>query len=142
MKGSYGKAFKAIREDEIAARSMGINLFKHKVLSFTFGSFLAGIGGGGLLAALLGTIDPNMFRIVLTFNILLIVVLGGLGSIKGSVIAAIIVTTMMELLRFLDEAINIGSIHIKGIPGMRMVIFSIILMVVVVVRKEGLLKEN
>lgn len=141
MKGSYGKAFKAIREDEIAARSMGINLFKHKVLSFTFGSFLAGIGGG-LLAALLGTIDPNMFRIALTFNILLIVVLGGLGSIKGSVIAAIIVTTMMELLRFLDEAIDIGSIHIKGIPGMRMVIFSIILMVVVVFRKEGLLKES
>lgn len=141
MKGSYGKAFKAIREDEIAARSMGINLFKHKVLSFTFGSFLAGIGGG-LLAALLGTIDPNMFRIVLTFNILLIVVLGGLGSIKGSVIAAIIVTTMMEVLRFLDQSIDIGSIHIKGIPGMRMVIFSIILMVVVVARKEGLLKES
>jgi branched-chain amino acid transport system permease protein len=141
MKGSYGKAFKAIREDEIAARSMGVNLFKHKVMSFTFGSFLAGIGGG-LLAALLGTIDPNMFRIVLTFNILLIVVLGGLGSIKGSIISAIVVTVMMEALRFLDESINIGSLHIEGIPGMRMVIFSIILMVVVVVRKEGLLKES
>ena len=141
MKGSYGKAFKAIREDEIAARSMGINLFKHKVMSFTLGSFLAGIGGG-LLAALLGTIDPNMFRIVLTFNILLIVVIGGLGSIKGSVISAIIVTIMMEVLRFLDQSINIGSIHIEGVPGMRMVIFSIILMVVVVVRKEGLIKES
>lgn len=141
MDGSYGKAFKAIREDEIAARSMGINLFKHKVMSFTFGSFLAGIGGG-LLAALLGTIDPNMFRIVLTFNILLIVVLGGLGSIKGSVISAIIVTVMMETLRFLDQSINLGFIQIKGIPGMRMVIFSIILMVVVIFRKEGLLKES
>ena len=141
MDGSYGKAFKAIREDEIAARSMGINLFKHKVMSFTFGSFLAGIGGG-LLAALLGTIDPNMFRIVLTFNILLIVVLGGLGSIKGSVISAIIVTVMMETLRFLDQSINLGFIHLKGIPGMRMVIFSIILMVVVIFRKEGLLKES
>lgn len=141
MKGSYGKAFKAIREDEIAARSMGINLFKHKVMSFTFGSFLAGIGGG-LLAALLGTIDPNMFRIALTFNILLIVVLGGLGSIKGTTISAIIVTIMMEGLRFLDESINIGPIHIEGVQGMRMVVFSIILMVVVIVRKEGLLKES
>lgn len=141
MDGSYGKAFKAIREDEIAARSMGINLFKHKVMSFTFGSFLAGIGGG-LLAALLGTIDPNMFRITLTFNILLIVVLGGLGSIKGSVISAIIVTVMMEALRFLDESINLGFVQIKGVPGMRMVIFSIILMVVVIFRKEGLLKES
>lgn len=141
MDGSYGKAFKAIREDEIAARSMGINLFKHKVMSFTFGSFLAGIGGG-LLAALLGTIDPNMFRITLTFNILLIVVLGGLGSIKGSVISAIIVTVMMEALRFLDESINLGFVQIKGVPGMRMVIFSIILMVVVIFKKEGLLKES
>ncbi|CCQ93147.1 Inner-membrane translocator [[Clostridium] ultunense Esp] len=141
MDGSYGKAFKAIREDEIAARSMGINLFKHKVMSFTFGSFLAGIGGG-LLAALLGTIDPNMFRITLTFNILLIVVLGGLGSIKGSVISAIIVTVMMEALRFLDESINLGFVQLKGVPGMRMVVFSIILMVVVIFRKEGLLKES
>lgn len=141
MEGSYGKAFKAIREDEIAARSMGINLFKHKVMSFTFGSFLAGIGGG-LLAALLGTIDPNMFRITLTFNILLIVVLGGLGSIKGSVISAIIVTVMMEALRFLDESINLGFVQLKGVPGMRMVVFSIILMVVVIFRKEGLLKES
>lgn len=141
MEGSYGKAFSAIREDEIAARSMGINLFTHKVMSFTFGSFLAGIGGG-LLAALLGTIDPNMFRIVLTFNILLIVVLGGLGSIKGSVVSAIIVTIAMEALRFLDESINLGFIQLKGVAGMRMVIFSIILMAVVIFRKEGLLKEN
>ena len=141
MKGSYGKAFKAIREDEIAAQSMGINLFKHKVLSFTFGSFLAGIGGG-LLAALLGTIDPNMFRITLTFNILLIVVLGGLGSIKGTTIAAIIVTVMMEGLRFLDESITIGSFHIEGVQGMRMVVFSVILMLVVIIRKEGLIKES
>lgn len=141
MKGSYGKALKAIREDEIAARSMGIDLFKHKVMSFTIGSFFAGVGGG-LLAALLGTIDPNMFRFALTFNILLIVVLGGLGSIKGSVISAVIITTMMEVLRFLDETINLGFVKIEGVPGMRMVVFSIILMIVVVVRKEGLLKEN
>ena len=141
MEGSYGKAFNAIREDEIAARSMGINLFTHKVMSFTFGSFLAGVGGG-LLAALLGTIDPNMFRIVLTFNILLIVVLGGLGSIKGSVVSAIIVTIAMEALRFLDESINLGFVKLEGVAGMRMVIFSIILMAVVIFRKEGLLKEN
>ncbi len=84
-----------------------------------------------------------MFRIALTFNILLIVVLGGLGSIKGTTISAIIVTIMMEGLRFLDESIDIGSIHIEGVQGgMRMVVFSIILMIVVVVRKEGLIKES
>lgn len=141
IKGSYGKAFKAIRDDEIAAQSMGIDLFKHKILSFTIGSFLAGIGGG-LLGNLLGTIDPNMFRFTLTFNILLIVVLGGLGSIKGTVVSAVIITILMEALRFLDESINIGFIHLEGIPGMRMVIFSILLMVVVIFKKEGLMKES
>ena len=126
----------AIREDEVAARAMGINLFKHKVMSFAFGSFFAGVAGG-LLAALLGTIDPNMFRITLTFNILLIVVLGGLGT----VVAAVIVTVMMEALRFLDESINLGFVQLQGIPGMRMVVFSIILILTVVVGKEGLLKK-
>ncbi len=140
MKGSYGKAFMAIREDEVAARSMGVNLFKHKVMSFTFGSFLAGVAGG-LLAALLGTIDPNMFRITLTFNILLIVVLGGLGSIGGTVVSAVIVTVMMEALRFLDESINLGFVQLKGVPGMRMVVFSIILILVVIIRSKGFLQR-
>ena len=141
MKGSYGIAFKSIKDDEIAAQAMGINLFKHKIMSFTIGSFLAGIGGG-LLGNLLGTIDPNMFRFPLTFNILLIVVLGGLGSIKGTTIAAVIITIMMEALRFLDESINLGFVSFEGIPGMRMVVFSVLLMAVVIFRKEGLLKES
>ncbi|SCL87167.1 branched-chain amino acid ABC transporter permease [Sporanaerobacter sp. PP17-6a] len=141
MKGSYGIAFKSIKDDEIAAQAMGINLFKHKIMSFTIGSFLAGIGGG-LLGNLLGTIDPNMFRFPLTFNILLIVVLGGLGSIKGTTVAAVIITIMMEALRFLDESINLGFVSFEGIPGMRMVVFSVLLMAVVIFRKEGLLKES
>ncbi|HBG01619.1 MAG TPA: branched-chain amino acid ABC transporter permease, partial [Firmicutes bacterium] len=140
MKGTYGKAFLAIREDEVAARAMGIGLFKHKVMSFAFGCFFAGVAGG-LMAGLLGTIDPNMFRITLTFNILLIVVLGGLGKIGGTVISAVIVTVMMEALRFLDESINLGFVQLKGIPGMRMVVFSIILIFVVIVRERGFLKR-
>ena len=141
MESSYGKAFKAIREDEIASRSMGINLFKHKIMSFTIGSFFAGVGGG-LLAALLGTIDPNMFKFALTFNILLIVVLGGMGNIKGTVVSAIVVTVAMEALRFLDESINLGFMVIQGVPGMRMVIFSIILMLVVIFKKDEKGKGN
>lgn len=140
MKGTYGKAFLAIREDEIAARSMGINLFKHKVMSFAFGCFFAGVAGG-LMAGMLGTIDPNMFRITLTFNILLIVVLGGLGQIGGTIISAVIVTVMMEALRFLDEAMDLGFVQIKGIPGMRMVVFSIILIIVVIIREKGLVRR-
>jgi branched-chain amino acid transport system permease protein len=136
MEGSYGKALKAIREDEIAARSMGINLFKHKVMSFTLGSGLAGIGGG-LLAVSLGTIDPTLFKFALTFNILLIVVLGGMGSIKGTVFSAIIVTIAMEGLRFLDQAMDLGFLVTPALPGLRMVVFSLILMIVIIFKKDN-----
>lgn len=139
MDSSYGKAFKAIREDEIAARSMGIDLFKHKVMSFTLGSFLAGIGGG-LLGVSLGTINPALFKFALTFNILLIVVLGGMGNISGTVISAIIITVSMEALRFLDEAINLGFMITPALPGLRMVVFSLILMIVVIFKKDGFVK--
>lgn len=138
IKGSYGRALKAIREDEVAAEAMGINLFKHKVMSFVIGAFFAGVGGA-LLGNLLGTIDPLMFRFILTFNILLIVVLGGIGSITGSVISAVVVTVAMEGLRVLDGDINIGYIHIEGIPGMRMVVFSALLMIVILFYNQGLM---
>ncbi|TGE32174.1 branched-chain amino acid ABC transporter permease [Desulfosporosinus sp. Sb-LF] len=138
INSSYGRAFKAIREDEIAAESMGISLFKHKVIAFTIGAFFAGIGGG-LLGSLLGTIDPLMFRFLLTFNILLIVILGGMGSMTGTIIAAFIITIGGEALRFLDESMTIGSLVIPGISGMRMVVFSALLMMVVLFFNRGIM---
>jgi len=138
---SYGRAFKAIREDEIAAEAMGIDLFKHKMMAFVIGSFFAGIGGA-LLGHLMGTIDPLMFRFLLTFNIILIVVLGGIGSITGSVIAAVVVTISMEALRVLDADLQISGYIIKGIPGTRMVVFSALLMIVILFYQRGLMGTN
>lgn len=138
VNSSYGKAFKAIREDEIAAESMGIDLFKHKVLAFVIGAFFAGVGGG-LLASLQGAVNPLMFRFVLTFNVVLIVVLGGMGSMSGSVISAFVVTSGLETLRVLDEAIRIGPINLPGISGLRMVVFSTLLMIVVIFFQNGLM---
>ena len=138
IKSSYGRAFKSIRDNEIAAEAMGINVFGMKVLSFTISSFLAGIGGG-LLAHYLTTIDPKQFIFLKTFDILLIVVLGGVGSITGSIIAAIVVTVSMEALRFLDGPLNLGFMTTNGIPGLRMVFFSALLMIVVIFRQQGLM---
>lgn len=138
IKSSYGRAFKSIRDNEIAAESMGINVFGMKVLSFTISSFLAGIAGG-LLAHYLTTIDPKQFIFLKTFDILLIVVLGGVGSITGSVVAAIVVTISMEALRFLDGPLNLGFMVTNGIPGLRMVFFSALLMIVVIFRQQGLM---
>jgi ABC-type branched-chain amino acid transport system, permease component len=138
ISSSYGRALKAIREDEVAAESMGISLFKHKVLSFMIGAFFAGVGGG-LLGNLLGTIDPLMFRFILTFNILLIIVLGGMGSITGTIISAFVITTAGEALRFLDESMDLGFVVIPGIPGLRMVVFSGLLIIVVLFFSNGLM---
>lgn len=141
IKSSYGRALKAIREDEIAAEAMGINLFKNKLFALIVSAFMAGVGGA-LLGHLMGTIDPLMFRFILTYNILLIVVVGGVGSITGSVIGAIIVTVAMEALRVLDGNIDLGFIQIQGIPGMRMVVFSILLMVVILFFRRGIMGTN
>lgn len=126
-KSSYGRALMAIRDDEIAAAAVGVKVFRHKVISFTIASFFAGIGGG-MLAALVGTISPVQFQFILTFNILLIVVLGGMGNIWGNVISAVIVTAALEWLRILDET--------SGLPGLRMVVFSAILMLFIIFRRD------
>ena len=141
IRSSYGRAFKAIRDNEIAAESMGINVFGTKVLSFAISSGLAGIAGG-LLAHHLTTIDPKQFIFLKTFDILLIVVLGGVGSITGSVISAIVVTVAMEALRFMDGPLNLGFMVTAGTPGLRMVFFSFLLMVVVIYRQQGLMGTN
>jgi branched-chain amino acid transport system permease protein len=138
IRSSYGRAMKAVRDDEIAAGAMGVNVFRVKVASFTASSFMAGVGGA-LLGHVLTTIDPKMFTFMLTFNILLVVVVGGIGSITGSVVSAIAITVLMEALRFLDGPIDLGVVQLDARPGLRMVVFSILLMVVVLFRQRGLM---
>lgn len=136
---SYGRAFKAIREDEIAAEAMGIDLFKHKSLAFMLSAFFAGIGGG-LYAALLGTVDPKNFLFTLTYNFLLIIVLGGMGSITGSMIGSILVTAGLEFLRIFDEPLELFGVAIPLFrPGFRMVIFSVLLMALVLFWRRGIM---
>ncbi|HET9554297.1 MAG TPA: branched-chain amino acid ABC transporter permease [Anaeromyxobacteraceae bacterium] len=137
-RSSYGRAMKAVRDDEIAAGAMGVDVFRVKVVSFTVSSFMAGVGGA-LLGHLLTTIDPKMFTFMLTFNILLVVVLGGIGSISGSIISAVVVTILMEALRFLDGPLDFLVFQTDGRPGLRMVVFSILLMAVVLFRQRGLM---
>lgn len=137
---SYGRAFKAIREDEIAAEAMGINLAKHKQLSFIISSFFAGIGGA-LMAMFMGAITSTTFNVTLTYNILLIVVIGGMGSLTGSVISSFLVIAAREWwLRFLDQTLIIGGFQVPFLKtGFRMVVFSIILMIVVLFFRKGIM---
>ncbi|GAB1476846.1 branched-chain amino acid ABC transporter permease [Bacillota bacterium] len=139
INSSYGRAFKAIREDETAAEAMGINLFKHKSMSFIISCFFTGISGG-LLAVFMRSIDSKTFQVNITYDILLIVVLGGLGSITGSVIASFLMTAGREWLRFFDVPLVIGGFSVPLFRnGFRMVIFSLILMAVVLYYRKGLM---
>lgn len=141
LRSNTGNVLRAIRDDEIAAKTMGINAFFYRSFSFTVGAFFAGIGGA-LMAALISTIDPKMFNFLLTFNILMIVVAGGLGSITGSIIGSIIITVMLEWLRIIESPFDLGFIHIPETPGLRMVIFSLLLLVIILFWRKGLLGQR
>ena len=94
------------------------------------------------MGSLITTIDPKMFTFLLTFNVLMIVVAGGLGSITGSVLGSVVITVLLEWLRFVEDPIDLGSLHIPGIPGMRMVIFSLALLLIILFRREGIMGQR
>ncbi len=137
---SYGRALMAIRENEIAAEAIGVNLTYHKVMSFTVSAFFAGIAGG-LLASLLTTIDPRAFMFIMTFNVLIVVVIGGLGNITGTVIGAFLFNIFLEYLRPIEEGFDLGAFSIPEIPGLRMVTFSVLLLIVILYKQKGLLGD-
>ena len=139
VNSTYGRAFKAIRDDEIAAEAMGINLPKHKMMSFIISSFFTGFGGG-LMAMYMASVQAKSFTVSMTYEILLIVVIGGIGSITGSIIGTFLFVGCSEWwLRFLDEsANNIGGLNILA-PGFRMVVFSVFIMIIVLFFRRGIM---
>jgi len=124
MRSTHGRALLSIREDEIAAESMGINTTYYKVFAFAAGAFFAGVAGG-LFAHVMGYIAPQNFNFMRSIEILVIVVLGGLGSITGSIVATIVLTILPEALR--------------GFAQYRMVLYSAMLIMMMLFRPQGLL---
>ncbi|MBP3427677.1 MAG: branched-chain amino acid ABC transporter permease [Clostridia bacterium] len=145
INSTYGRAFKAIRDDEIAAEAMGINLFHHKQMAFIISSFFAGIGGA-LLAMYQGSLQANAFKASMTYEILLIVVIGGMGSVTGSVIASFLFIACSEWwLRFLDTETYLfgGTVKLPLLrSGFRMVVFSVVIMIVVLFFRKGIMGEK
>lgn len=141
INSSFGRAMKAIREDETAARAMGIDPFRHLLLAFLISAFFSGVAGG-LLAHLITTISPTLFTFFLTFNLLIMIVVGGLGSTTGAVLGAAAFAWGGEALRIVERPIHLGIVTIPGIPGMRMVFFSLILMVVIIFARSGIMGRS
>jgi len=120
----FGRALKAIREDEIAAEAMGINTARYKIQAFALGSFMAGVGGG-LYAHFLSYINPSDFGFLKSVDILAMVVLGGLGSVPGTVIGSSVLASAPEFLRFMSQY--------------RMLVYGALLVFLMVFRPNGLL---
>jgi len=121
---THGRALFAIRDDEVAAEALGVDTTGYKVLAFVLGAFFAGVAGG-LFAHYLSYLNPNSFTFLKSIEVIAMVVLGGLGSISGSVLAAILLTLLPEVLR--------------PVKDYRMVIYSLMLIVLMITRPQGLL---
>lgn len=124
INSSYGRACISIREDEIASEAMGINTTKYKIMAFTLGSFFAGIAGA-LYAGYFYYLKPDLFGFMKSIDILVIVVLGGMGSISGSVIAAILLALL--------------STYLQAFPAIRMIVYSALLIIIMLFRPQGLM---
>ena len=124
INSSYGRAIISVREDEIAAELMGINTTKYKVLAFVIGAMFAGLAGA-LYAHFFYIIKPETFNFLKSFDILVMVVLGGLGSTTGAVIAAVSITVLTAAL--------------QSFPAIRMIIYALILIIVMIYRPQGLM---
>jgi branched-chain amino acid transport system permease protein len=123
-KSRHGRACIAIREDEVAADSMGINTTYYKVIAFTLGSFFAGVAGA-IYAHNFYIIQPTAFGFLKSFDILIYVVIGGLGSLSGAVIAAIFLTIVSD--------------YLQAFPSTRMILYSLVLILVMLYRPTGLM---
>ncbi len=124
VRSTYGRAILAVREDEIAANSNGVSVFKYKMIGFAIASCIAGIGGA-LYAPFIGFVKPDLASFNRSIDYLIFVVLGGMGSVTGSVIAAFVLTYLQEFLRFLQDY--------------RLLIYPLILIFVMLFRPQGLL---
>ena len=127
IKSSHGRACIAIREDEIAAESMGINTTKYKVMAFAIGAFFAGVGGA-LYASTFYILKPTTFGFMKSIDILMVVVLGGMGSMTGTVIAAAVLALITMLLQSFSE--------------LRMVLYAIMLIGIMLFRPQGLMGDS
>jgi len=124
LKSSHGRACISIREDEIAAEAMGINTTKYKVMAFVIGAFFAGIAGA-LYASYFYFLKPDLFGFLKSIDILVIVVLGGMGSISGSILAAILLALI--------------STYLQAFPEIRMILYSLMLIIIMIFRPQGLM---
>ncbi len=124
LHSSYGRAIISVREDEVASGSMGVGIFRYKMIAFCMSAFIAGVGGG-LYAFLFNYLNPTDFNFLRSVDFLIIVVFGGMGSLTGTIAAGYLLTYLQEALRFLQDY--------------RLVIYPVLLIVMMIFRPGGIM---
>lgn len=131
----YGRAMVAIREDTLAARARGVRVFRTRLFAFTVGAFFAGCAGS-LWAHLITAITPTAFSLTITFNVLVMLVVGGMGSVSGSVIGAVLLGLLPEALRRVETTMAVGGIPLYGLSQ---IVIALLASLVVIFRRQGLM---
>ena len=136
---TYGSGFLAVRDDEIAAEAMGINTTKYKVLAFVIGAFFAGVAGG-LYAHFKQFVHPEGFNFLRSFDLVVMVILGGMGSTAGVCFAAVLLTILPEWLRAVAGSPWLPE-WLRPIAENRMILYSLLLIILMLTRPQGLFGE-
>jgi branched-chain amino acid transport system permease protein len=138
VRSHYGRAMMAIREDELAAAARGVPVFRTRMLAFAVGAFFAGVAGS-LWGHLITAITPSSFSFLITFRVVVMLVVGGMGSISGSIIGAALMTLVPEFLNDVETAKTIVSLFGRPLYGLSQITIAVAVTLVMIFRREGLL---
>jgi len=138
LRSPYGRAMLAQREDRAAARSIGVRVLRSRMWAFGISAFLTGVAGA-LWGHYILSFSPNAFYFAETFSIITMLVVGGMGSISGSVIGTILVVLLSEVLRNLEGGFSLGVVQIPSLYGMSQILMAILFIIILIFRREGLM---
>ena len=140
-RSSFGRQMMAIRDNYIAAQSLGINVLRMRLLAFCISAFFTAVAGS-LWAHFIQSFSPKAFLFVQTFNIIIMLIVGGMGSISGSVIGAVGITIFSEVLRNAERGINLGFVQIPPVYGASQILMAVIFILLIIFRSEGIMGKR
>jgi branched-chain amino acid transport system permease protein len=138
VRSPFGRAMMAVRENQIAAQAVGVNVLGSRTLAFVVSAFLTGIAGA-LWAHQVTSFSPAAFYFTQTFNIIIMLVVGGMGSISGSILGTVLVTLLSEILRNAELGVRIGPLQLPPLYGLAQIVLAVAFVLVVTFRRAGLL---
>ncbi len=140
-RSSFGRQMIAIRDNSVAAQSLGINVLRMRLLAFCVSAFFTAVAGS-LWAHFIQSFSPKAFLFVETFNIITMLIVGGMGSISGSVIGAVGITVLSEVLRNAERGVNLGIVQIPPVYGASQILMAVIFILLIVFRPEGIMGKR